>query len=68
MENESYSLTCATSLAVPGGFILSQFYEEAQDGLDFLEFVIDLVENGTLGVDDFLIRPIVSGRGFLCPF
>jgi hypothetical protein len=48
-----YSVTCCTDLNNPDGFVLSPPRRESNTARDFLEYVISLVEFGTLSAGDF---------------
>jgi transposase len=49
-----YSVTCCTDLSNADGFVLSPPRRDSNTARDFLEYVITLVEFGTLSAGDFL--------------
>jgi transposase len=48
-----YSVSCCTDLGNPDGFVLSPPRRASNTAVDFLEYVISLVEFGTLRAGDF---------------
>ena len=63
LSDVSYSVTCCTDLTNPMGFVMSTPRTESNTALDFLEFVIELVQNGTLVAGDFFIVDNASIHG-----
>lgn len=49
-----FSITACTDLTDPLGFALSEPRTDSNTALDFLDFVIELVEFGTIGPGDYL--------------